>query len=243
MRYIVSLIFLCLGIACMKNDRAHSDSSAMKVLDFSYLREIMVERQIKARGVRDERVLAAMRKVPRHLFVPEEEQRNAYQDNPLPIGYRQTISQPYIVAYMTEALQLDGDERVLEIGTGSGYQAAVLAELADEVFSIEIVPELCRQAKETLAALEYENVHVVCGDGYEGLPQHAPFDAIMITASPPKIPQPLVDQLKTGGRMVLPVGKFYQELVLVTKSENGKIEKKKLIPVRFVPMTGKAQKQ
>ncbi len=203
-------------------------------------RELMVRDQIASRGVSDERVLAAMRKVPRHELVPEPYRALAYSDRPLPIGEGQTISQPYIVAYMTEQLRLTGDERVLEVGTGSGYQAAVLAELVAEVYTIEIVPPLARRAARDLARLGYDNVTVREGDGYRGWPDQAPFDAIIITAAPPRIPEPLLEQLKPGGRMVLPVGEHYQELVLITRDEQG-LHHRRLIPVRFVPMTGEVR--
>jgi len=181
-----------------------------------------------------------MRKVPRHELVPRNVRAQAHADRPLPIGEGQTISQPYIVAYMTEQLGLKGGERVLEVGTGSGYQAAVLAELAAEVYSIEIVPALARRAAADLARLGYRNVTVREGDGYRGWPEKAPFDAIMVTAAPPEVPAPLIDQLKAGGRLVLPVGESYQELLLITKDERG-VKRQRLIPVRFVPMTGEAQ--
>jgi protein-L-isoaspartate(D-aspartate) O-methyltransferase len=200
----------------------------------------MVREQIASRGIDDPRLLEAMRKVPRHELVPERYRDYAYADHPLPIGKGQTISQPYIVAYMTDQLQLEGDEKVLEVGTGSGYQAAVLSELCDEVFSIEIVPSLARRAATDLERLGCENVHVLEGDGYRGLPEQAPFDAIIVTAAPEHIPQPLIDQLKVGGRMILPVGDYYQELVLVTRDAEGVHETRKL-GVRFVPMTGEAQ--
>ncbi|NOX36904.1 MAG: protein-L-isoaspartate(D-aspartate) O-methyltransferase [Calditrichaeota bacterium] len=208
---------------------------------FQEARKRMVETQIRARGVKDARVLKAMEKVPRHRFVPEHLWDEAYFDEPLPIGYGQTISQPYVVAYMTEQLGLTGDEKVLEIGTGSGYQAAILAELAKEVYTIEIIPELGKRAAEVLKELGYENVHVRIGDGYRGWPEAAPFDAIILTAAPDHVPQPLLDQLKVGGRMILPLGDFYQDLVLITKTEKG-IKKERKIPVRFVPMTGEAEK-
>jgi len=200
----------------------------------------MVREQVAARGIADPRVLAAMRKVPRHELVPERYRDYAYADHPLPIGKSQTISQPYIVAYMTEQLELQGDEKVLEVGTGSGYQAAVLSELCAEVYSVEIVPSLARRAATDLERLGYDNVHVVEGDGYRGLPDQAPFDAIIVTAAPEHIPQPLIDQLKVGGRMVLPVGDYYQELVLVTRDAEG-VHETRMIGVRFVPMTGEAQ--
>ncbi|MDZ7370806.1 MAG: protein-L-isoaspartate(D-aspartate) O-methyltransferase [candidate division KSB1 bacterium] len=205
-------------------------------------REKMVQFQIKARGVSDPKVLQAMLRVPRHEFVPATYRDDAYEDFPLPIGYGQTISQPYIVAYMTEALELKGGEKVLEIGTGSGYQAAILAEIAGQVYSIEIVEPLCREAAQRLQQLGYTNVSVRCGDGYAGWPEAAPFDAIILTAAPEEIPQPLVDQLAEGGRMILPLGRFSQNLVLLTKQE-GKVNKRNLLPVRFVPMTGKAEEK
>jgi protein-L-isoaspartate(D-aspartate) O-methyltransferase len=198
-------------------------------------RERMVTTQIEARGVRDPRVLAAMRKVPRHLFVPANAQADAHYDGPLPIGHEQTISQPFIVASMSEALELRGNEKVLEIGTGSGYQAAVLAELAAQVYSIEIVQPLAEQSDQLLKKLGYTNITVRHGDGYKGWPEAAPFDAIIVTAAPPEIPQALIDQLKLGGRMVIPVGGGEQHLLRITKTPQG-IQKEHLYPVRFVPM-------
>jgi protein-L-isoaspartate(D-aspartate) O-methyltransferase len=195
----------------------------------------MVDEQIAARGVTDPRVLAAMLKVERDLFVPAALRKAAYADEPLPIGCGQTISQPYIVAYMTEALGLGPEDRVLEIGTGSGYQAAILAELAKEVYTIEVVEPLAEASRERLASLGYSNVEVICGDGYSGLPKKAPFDAIMVTAAPPEIPEELAAQLKTGGRMIVPAGSFFQELYLITKTVAG-LETKPLLSVRFVPM-------
>ena len=201
------------------------------------MRLSMVEDQIERRGVNNENVLEAMREVPRHEFVPDHLKKYAYADEPLPIGEDQTISQPYIVAYMTEYLQLGGGDKVLEIGTGSGYQAAVLAEIVDTVYTIEIVEVLAKQAEKTLDRLGYENVLVKRGDGYAGWPEHAPYDAIIITAAPTKIPQPLLEQLKIGGIMILPLGDYSQELVLIEKNLKG-FEQKTLLPVRFVPMTG-----
>lgn len=197
----------------------------------------MFEPQLRARGIRDPLVLAAMNAVPRHLFVPPELVAEAYEDRPLPIGHGQTISQPYIVAFMTEALRLAGGERVLEIGTGCGYQAAVLAEIADEVYTIEIVEELARAAERRLRDLHYRNVHVRTGDGWRGWPEAAPFDAILLAAAPERVPSALVDQLRVGGRMVLPLGGDSQELILVEKTESG-VRHRSLLPVRFVPMTG-----
>jgi protein-L-isoaspartate(D-aspartate) O-methyltransferase len=181
-----------------------------------------------------------MQEVPRHEFVPKEYRAEAYDDRPLPIGMNQTISQPYIVAYMTEALELKGGEKVLEIGTGSGYQAAVLAEIAGEVYTIEILEPLARNAEKTLERLGYENISVMAGDGYRGWPEHAPFDAIIVTAAPDHVPEPLVEQLDVGGRMILPVGDWFQKLIVITKDEEGVTQREDL-PVRFVPMTGEAQ--
>ena len=204
---------------------------------FSRERAYMVARQIKARGVKNERVLDAMNKVPRHEFVPFHLKSVAYTDAPLPIGEGQTISQPYIVALMTELVNLNRNDRVLEIGTGSGYQAAVLAELAKEVYTIEIVEPLALKAAALLKRLNYDNVIVKYGDGFIGWEEYAPFDAIVVTAAPAQVPQPLMEQLAEGGRLVIPVGTHWQELKLLTK-KNGKIITKNIIPVRFVPMTG-----
>ncbi|TLY31663.1 MAG: protein-L-isoaspartate(D-aspartate) O-methyltransferase [Nitrospirae bacterium] len=206
-------------------------------------RERMVERQIEARGVKDTAVLRAMRQVPRHLFVPVSYAPQAYRDGPLALGHGQMISQPYIVAFMAEALRLRGDDRVLEIGTGSGYQTAVLAQLARDVFSIEIVKPLAEQAAAKLEELGYANVQVRAGDGYQGWPEHAPYDAILVSAAPDHIPQPLLDQLAVGGRMILPLGKkFSQDLMLIRRTHSG-YERTPLLPVAFVPMTGEAQER
>lgn len=198
----------------------------------------MVETQLKAREIRDAAVLNAMGRVPRHLFVPPDVRPFAYEDRPLPIGRGQTISQPFIVAYMTEALQLQPNHTVLEIGTGSGYQAAVLAELVRQVYTIEIVPDLAAAARRTLADAGYKNVEVRAGNGYLGWPEHAPYPRIIVTAAPPEIPKALIDQLAVGGIMVVPVGTGYQEMIVVSKTANG-ITQKKTIPVRFVPMVSK----
>ena len=205
-------------------------------------RRDMVEQQIRERGVHQRAVLDAMESVPRHLFIPEESRDKAYFDSPLPIGWGQTISQPYIVARMTELLDLDSHDKVLEIGTGSGYHAAVLSRVAGEVYTIEIIDRLGEQAREILRHLGYDNVHVRVGDGYKGWPEEAPFDAIILTAAPPRIPQPLLDQLKVGGRMVAPVGQGVQDLQLLTKTPQGMV-KRTVAPVRFVPMTGEVQKE
>jgi protein-L-isoaspartate(D-aspartate) O-methyltransferase len=200
----------------------------------------MVAEQIEARGVRDAKTLAALRKVERHRFVPAQAVPLAHADHPLPIGHEQTISQPYIVAFMTEALRLKGGETVLEVGTGSGYQAAVLAEIAAKVYTIEIVEPLAAESKERLARLGYKNVEVRAGDGYAGWPEAAPFDAVMVTAAAPRIPEPLKQQLKDGGRLVIPVGEEYQELIVLTR-KGDTFDEKKVLPVRFVPMTGKVR--
>jgi len=203
----------------------------------------MVQRQLIPRGIKDQRVLAAMAKVPREEFVPPESRAASYEDGPLPLGYAQTISQPYIVAFMTEQLRLKPSDRVLEIGTGSGYQAAILAELVSEVYSIEIVAPLAKNAEATLQRLGYKNVHLRIGDGYGGWPEVGPFDAVIVTCAPDKVPQPLVDQLNDAGRMVIPVGaRFAQQLYLLEK-KNGQLKQSATLPVRFVPMTSEADKQ
>ena len=198
-------------------------------------REAMVRNQIEARGVRDERVLAALRQVPRHRFVPEDLVGSAYEDGPLPIGHGQTISQPYIVAVMTELLAPGPDDVVLDVGTGSGYQAAVLARLAKRVYSIEIVPELARSARERLEALGYTNVEVITGDGWAGLPALAPFDGILVAAAPPEVPQALLDQLSVGARLVIPVGQWDQDLRVYERKPDG-IDQRTVFGVRFVPL-------
>ena len=196
-----------------------------------------------ARGIHEERVLAAMAKVPREEFVPPNSRAQSYEDGPLQIGQGQTISQPYIVAFMTEQLQPKRKDRVLEIGTGSGYQAAVLAELAGEVYSIEIIEPLAQTAEATLRRLGYKNVQVKAGDGYKGWPEHAPFDAITVTCAPDHVPQPLIDQLKEGGRMIIPVGGCGDQELYLLEKKNGELQRRAVLPVRFVPMTGEAQKK
>ena len=195
----------------------------------------MVRQQIEERDITDPYVLEAMRTVKRHLFVPKLQQWFAYEDRPLPIGYGQTISQPYIVAYMTEVAQLKPEDKVLEIGTGSGYQAAVLAHIVKEVYTIEIIEALAQRAEKTLNSLEYQNIFITHRDGYQGWQDHAPYDAIIVTAAPNYIPEKLLEQLAIGGRMVIPVGSVFQNLYVMTKTEDG-IKKKTLLPVRFVPM-------
>ncbi len=201
----------------------------------------MVETQIISRGIQDSKLIHAMLRIPRHRFVPENLRNLAYSDNPLPIGLEQTISQPYIVALMTELLKLNHGGRVLEVGTGSGYQAAILAEIGCEVYTIEILDPVSETAQQILKSLGYQNIHFRIGDGYKGWQEYAPFDAISVTAAPDHIPQSLIEQLKIGGRMVIPVGALYQELLLIKKKENG-VDMKTVTPVRFVPMTGEAQK-
>ncbi len=227
------LVFLTMAIvACGMNGGGGKDLTG--------LRNKMVDEQIAGRGLVDKAVLQAMRLVPRHEFVPAGMQDSAYADHPLSIGHDQTISQPYIVAYMTEALAVKKGHKILEIGTGSGYQAAVLAQMDANVYSIEIVEPLGVKAREVLTKLGYK-VHLKIGDGYGGWPTAAPFDGIIVTAAPKEIPAPLVDQLKEGGRLVIPVGSFFQDLKVLRKV-NGKLKKEKTLPVRFVPMTGKADK-
>ncbi len=224
-------LFLTAFLTLCMTQPGRADSSDPTSLE----RKKMVQEQIRRRGVVDKQVLNAMMKVKRHLFVPQELRSSAYEDHPLSIGYDQTISQPFIVGSMTAALKLDPKDKVLEIGTGSGYQAAVLAEMVKEVYSIEIVKELAESARQRLKELGYKNIHVRHGDGFKGWPQQAPFDAIIVTAAPKEIPDALTAQLKTGGRMVIPVGSFSQDLYLITKTKEG-LHKERLFPVRFVPM-------
>lgn len=211
------------------------NSAAAEQDEMTKKREKMVDQQIERRGIANPRVLEALLAVERHRFVPDVAEEDAYEDYPLSIGFGQTISQPYIVALMTESIDPKPDDRVLEIGTGSGYQAAVLSLLVKDVYSIEIVKDLGEAAAGRLASLGYENVHVRIGDGYRGWPEEAPFDAIVVTAAPPEVPQALVDQLAEGGRMVIPVGTSYQELLMVEKKD-GKVAKRVITVVRFVPM-------
>jgi len=235
---LMFLIFVFFISSCQNNGQVDLKKMEKK---FMTLREKMVLEQIERRGIKDKNVLEAMKKVPRHLFVPEEYINEAYEDYPLPIGEGQTISQPYIVAKMTELLEIKKGEKVLEIGTGSGYQAAVLAEVGAKVYTIEILPKLAEKAKKTLSSLGYENVTVLVGDGFKGYIQEAPYDKIIVTAAPEKIPQPLIEQLKVGGKLVIPVGKYDQELKVVTKKEEGIIVES-VLPVRFVPMVGEVEK-
>lgn len=238
-RFIVLVVSFNFCLSCNGQKTSHIDSQDK----YETKRIDMVKHQIEQRGIKDRLVLNAMKKVPRHQFVPAYLKSAAYLDRPLPIGKNQTISQPYIVAFMTEQLGLKGGEKILEIGTGSGYQAAILSEIVKEVFTIEIIATLGLQAKEKFESMGYKNIHVKIGDGYQGLPDEAPFDGIIVTAAPGHIPQPLIDQLKIGGKMIIPVGINYQELILITKDKNNKIKKKPVLPVRFVPMTGEAEKK
>lgn len=234
------LLALCVAWGCRgRSDGTNPEGS---VDQFRTLRQRMVSEQLAppGRDITNVRVLEAMREVPRHEFVPARQRADAYADRPLPIGHDQTISQPYIVAFMTEKLAPQPTDRVLEIGTGSGYQAAVLAQLVQEVYTIEIVEPLGRQAREDLARLGYTNVFVRLGDGYQGWPEKAPFDAIIVTCAPDHVPSPLVEQLKDGGRMIIPVGRWTQELVLLRKSGDA-LAREAVLPVRFVPMTGQAE--
>ena len=227
-RILFTIIFL--SISCKGHDN-----------ELYQLRMNMIETQIKKRGITDQTILDAMKKVNRHEYVQENFERLAYSDRPVPIGFGQTISQPYIVAFMSYKLNVASHHKVLEIGTGSGYQAAVLAELSDYVYTIEIIPELAKRAEKVLKKNDYDNITIRIGDGYKGWPEHAPFDRIMVTAAPKEIPEKLVEQLAPGGIMVLPVGEtvMMQYLWLITKDNDGQIEKEKILPVRFVPMVKK----
>ncbi len=241
LRKLLGTLLIIMATSCSSEDLSGPENPRHKKM-----RQLMVEKQLMTpmRGIKDARVLKAMATVPRHRFVPERYHHEAYNDHPLPIGYDQTISQPFIVALMTERLDPQPGEKVLEIGTGSGYQAAILSLLVKEVYSIEIVEELAASAEKVLSELNYDNVHVKAGDGYQGWPDKAPFDAIIVTCAPDHIPGPLIEQLKEGGRMMIPVGEesAVQELYLLEKRD-GKVEKKSVLPVRFVPMTGEAREE
>ena len=229
---LASALVAAAALACTANGKQQAADQ------WDAERARMVLEQLRARDINDARVLDAMRSVPRHLFVPEEQRRRAYADHPLPIGYSQTISQPYIVAFMTQALDVAPDHKVLEIGTGSGYQAAILARLVRVVYTIEIVEPLAERSRQTLKDLRFDNVHVRAGNGYLGWPDEAPFDRIIVTAAPDEVPPALVEQLKPGGRMAIPVGVESQELRILRRTATG-MELLDTLPVRFVPMTGK----
>jgi protein-L-isoaspartate(D-aspartate) O-methyltransferase len=210
--------------------------------DLTAQRNAMVEEQMEARGISDPATLAAIRAVPRHEFLPLRLREEAYRDYPLPIGHGQTISQPYVVAFMTEAIRPKPGEKILEIGAGSGYQAAVLAQMGADVYTIEIVGPLAEMAQQTLERLGYTNAHVKHGDGYRGWPEHAPFDAIIVTCAPDKIPPDLIAQMKDGGRMIIPVGGGMEQELILLRKNGDRVEKQSVLPVRFVPMTGEAEK-
>ena len=237
MRRLFLALFLIVILGIAFAERGESQDR------FTEAREEMVKTQIEARRIKDKRVLKVMRTVPRHKFVLPIYQKIAYSDRPLPIGYAQTISQPYIVALMTESLKLKGGEKVLEIGTGSGYQAAILAELAKEVYTIEIIPGLTKKAEKTLKKLGYKNIKVKCGDGYLGWPEYAPFNAIIVTCAPDHIPQPLTDQLAEGGRMVIPIADTYPQRLTLIQKKKGEIVQEVITGCMFVPMTGEEIKK
>ena len=226
---------LCLLAACHK--------TALSSSEFSGQRQEMIEQQLKPRGIHDKRVLAAMAKVPREEFLPESLRNQAYTDGAMPIGQDQSISQPFIVAFMTEQLRPKPTDRVLEIGTGAGYQAAVLAELVKDLYTIEIIEPLAKDASARLARLGYNNAHVRVGDGFQGWPEVAPFDAIIVTCAPTKIPPPLTQQLKDGGRMIIPVGAGLDQQLHLLEKKDGQLAERAILPVRFVQMTGEAAKK
>lgn len=234
-RFSAPVVLAVLGMVCFA---ACGQSQAKP---FAAERQLMVKRQIEARGIRDRQVLDSLASVPRHEFLPESKWHEAYEDHPVWIGDGQTMSQPYIVALMSELLELDGDEKILEIGTGSGYHAAVLSRVAAQVFTIEIRASLADQARRKLTELGYDNVEFRVGDGYRGWPEAAPFDGIILTAAPREVPPPLIEQLAVGGRLVAPVGEYFQDLIVITRGEDG-VTQRKVAPVRFVPMVGEAEK-
>jgi protein-L-isoaspartate(D-aspartate) O-methyltransferase len=237
--HLIVVWMLCVGCN-MSNNNA---SDKMTPSSYSAERKRMVEYQIGARGITDKKIIDAFLKVERHRFVPKRYVRNAYEDSPLPIGEDQTISQPYIVAFMTHALELSRTDKVLEIGTGSGYQAAILAELCDHVFTIEVIPSLGRKAEALLKELGYENVRVKIGDGYQGWDEHAPYDAIIVTCAPTHVPEPLKKQLNEGGRMIIPLGEGYQQELVLLRKRGGQLKQEKVLPVRFVPMVDETGKR
>ncbi len=233
---LLLLGFLGLAVSAAPGPRTQEKS---RERTFEELRERMVDEQIVSRGISDKRVIEAMLRVPRHLFVPSELAFQAYEDHPLAIGWGQTISQPYIVAFMTQALDLRPTSRVLEVGTGSGYQAAVLGQICDDVYTIEIIPQLAERAAAMLKDLGYANIHVTTGDGYEGWPEHAPYDAIIVTASPTHVPPPLVRQLAEGGRMIIPINENGNQSLVLMKKKDGRLTQRSILPVLFVPLVNK----
>ena len=237
---LLLLIIILISAGCVEevnnNGRNHQVSADVTSSPYYAERKAMVDSQMIARGIHNNEIINALLKVERHLFVPERYRNQAYGDHPLPIGEGQTISQPYIVAFMTQILDLKRTDKVLEIGTGSGYQAAVLGELSDHVYTIEINEPLGRRARELLKELDYDNVKVKIGDGYKGWKEHAPFDAIIVTCAPTHVPDPLKEQLKEGGRMIIPVGEFYDQRLLYIKKINNELKQQSEFPVRFVPM-------
>lgn len=242
---LVRIMSLTVALWCaglLGNGTSPTNAAAGEGDAHAAARKRMVDEQLLARGLTNARVLAVMGKVPRHEFIPEHLRPQAYEDGPLPIGHGQTISQPYIVAFMTERLEPKLTDHVLEIGTGSGYQAAVLSELVAEVYTIEIVAALAQRAAADLKRLGYTNVSVRAGDGYKGWPEVASFDAIIVTCAPEKVPQPLVEQLKDGGRMIIPIGPIWDQELILMRKQSGRLEKRAVLPVRFVPMTGEGQR-
>ncbi|MEW6156124.1 MAG: protein-L-isoaspartate(D-aspartate) O-methyltransferase [Verrucomicrobiota bacterium] len=239
-RWLIALLLATVG--CERHESQVELNAADA--DFDAARKRMVEDQLASleRGITNRKVLQVMSEVPRHEFIPKSQRRSAYGDFPLPIGYGQTISQPYIVAFMTEQLDPRPDERILEIGTGSGYQAAILSKMVEEVYTIEIVEPLARRAEADLQRLGYTNVFVRAGDGYKGWPEKAPFDAIIVTCAPDHVPQPLIDQLKEGGRMIIPVGELLNQSLYLLEKKGGQVKRRAVLPVRFVPMTRKDEK-
>src|SRR2546423_6458444 len=235
---MVNRISLWLGLTLIIATACHRPPTSSS--EFAAERQKMVEQQLKPRGIHDERVLAAMAKVPREEFLPENLRAQAYNDSALSIGHDQTISQPFIVAFMTEQLRLQPNDRVLEIGTGSGYQTAVLAELVKDVYTIEIIEPLAKDASARLARLDHNNAHVKVGDGFQGWPEVAPFDAIIVTCAPDKVPQPLTQQLKDGGRMIIPVGAGLDQQLHLLEKKDGQLAERAILPVRFVQMSGEA---
>ncbi len=237
------LLLALLGATALACGLSPSGAGGDDEARYARQREEMVRTQMEARDINDPLVLAAMRKAPRHLFVPPNMREAAYQDSPLPIGHDQTISQPYIVALMTQLAKAAPGKKALDVGTGSGYQAAVLGEICAQVYSIEILCDLATQAEQRLSAMGYKNIKVKCGDGYAGWPEAAPFDVIIVAAAPREVPQPLIDQLAPGGRLVIPVGGLHQELLVVEKAHDGSVRRFAAGGVRFVPMTGRAEKE